>query len=300
MASNNTFQRTDLDATSLFIQNNLCIDENCNLVSNDSKNQVKYPPDMIEGLNLVYVDTTTIQVTSGSCRDDNNQMNIILTENTTHNRPDGTSNDIWVSVFILADTSGTNSPTIRSFESGTVTYPSGYDVSRQIGWYYHTLNEIQEFVIQETGNKMTYHMLESQFVSVQTQHDGAPSYSPWTTLDLSSLMPPSSIQACGYYEFNIKIVGLKTPPTDNFIGFRRGDSSYGTPNGDPIGDPIDEGLDAPVSLYYRTSFDIDRKGPIRLETNIDQEIEYLFSSGNQLNGDVSVLTLYLTHFIDYR
>ena len=55
-------KRGDVDGHVLNIDNVICIDNNCNIVSNNNKQQFKYSIDYISGFALFYTSTTSVTI----------------------------------------------------------------------------------------------------------------------------------------------------------------------------------------------------------------------------------------------
>lgn len=108
-----------------------------------------YPPSYVADLLVSYASASTVQIATGSCRDDSNNENIdvtgVLTADITVTGANGRNVDTaeaaskWYAVEVIKNT-GTGAVAsflINQDDLGAFTYPAGYSVKRRVGWIYN-------------------------------------------------------------------------------------------------------------------------------------------------------------------
>jgi len=137
----------------------------------------------------------------GSCRDSTGIYTIHnsgnLTIDITHSGANGLdtgseSSSTWYAVHLIADTSGTNSVAgLLSLSPTSPTLPNGYNVFRRIGWVRNSLtSDFLDFAQRGSGSERSYYHLEGPTIINALSNGSA---TTWTDIDLSSLVPSTSM-----------------------------------------------------------------------------------------------------------
>lgn len=151
----------------------------------------------VNGLQLEYVDASTMTLKAGAARDATNTNDIVLESDLTLDTSllgargidtGVVQSDAWYNVELVADSTGYNEPSaVLSLTSGAnVALPSGYDMKRRVGYVRtgKSSTDINEFRMTGEGtNKMLMHVQGIEVISRGLQ-------TSWTNIDLS--------QAIGY------------------------------------------------------------------------------------------------------
>ncbi len=106
--------------------------------------RMKVPYDYYKGHKTNYLSATEYTVESGLCASDTNDWQYGLDSTTTVDitvtgagglqTSSSEANDTWYGIYIIADSNGTNDPSVLLIPDGTAFSESGYDMKRRVGW----------------------------------------------------------------------------------------------------------------------------------------------------------------------
>ncbi len=259
----------------LIMNDEVCIDEFCNVVNNGNPNQLKYPKGYMCGFEMSYVNSNTVSLQAGACRDYNDSYNICTTNPLTIDitvsgaggLDFGTENFIdWYAVHVIADSTGINAPVGLLSLSASPSLPVGYDVFRRVGWVRNSLGNFIPF--KQSGKDKDRKYCYDNFVLFNIVLAGGTA-SQWTTVSLSNRVPPTSCYVYLQANFN------SSDPGDDWA-FRTTGSAYGSPVGN-IPSPLERAY-APqnVQLGFTTGPFIFNEARKQMEmcTGVNQQIDY--------------------------
>jgi len=132
-----------------------------------ARNAIGFAPGFIDGCELSFLTTSTVQVATGTLRDGGDGSGITvgsaLTADITVAGANGLdtgaeAGDTWYAVHVIADTSGANATaSLLSLSATAPTFPSGYDITRRVGWVRNDAgNDFRKFVQVGTGHSRRY------------------------------------------------------------------------------------------------------------------------------------------------
>lgn len=155
----------------------------------------------IDGLQLSWVNVTTVQIATGLARDVDDasniqllaNLNVVITASGINGLDTGSeATGTWYSVWVVSGPSGTGS--LLSTHATAPTLPAGYaSAKRRIGWVYnHSDGDIQNFVQTGSGRERTIWHNENGADYLKILDSG--SATSWTVLDASARVPPTADQ----------------------------------------------------------------------------------------------------------
>lgn len=159
-----------------------------------------FPTLFVEGLKMVFNTVAIVDIEPGSCRDSADTFNIIstgtLSADLSVSGAGGLDTgveaiDTWYALYLIADTTGINSPAALLSISGTSpTLPAGYDVFRRVGWVRNnSAGNIIKFNQGGSDHDRTI-IYDADLSALQILVNG--SAITWTAISAATLMPPSS------------------------------------------------------------------------------------------------------------
>lgn len=289
-------KRGDIDGHVLNIDNVLCIDNNCNIVSNNNKQQFKYSIDYISGFALFYRtnSTTSVTIYPGSCRSSDDSYNISLEMSVVLDVSSVGVNGLdqivgppgnWNFLFVIADSNEILPVATILSQTSVPILPTGYNVYRQIGNlifddfpgfglylrpFLENCGEYTYFNTRSNGNVLTNGTADV-----------------WTSISLSTVVPENAKSATFSIEFDSNSV-------DNIVAFRYTGSNYGKSLGDPFSSLTERATEAYYAPYALKPCVNSNNNiyQLNLPLNGQQTIEYvtaLFAGGNGI-------TMYVTGF----
>lgn len=242
------------------------------------------PPGYVDECEAEYTTVTTITVTAGTVRSDDNTFDLVLsapqaTVITTAGAggldTGSEASDTWYSVWVIGDSVAPHltTTTLFSVSETAPTLPAGYDTKRRVGWTRN--NGSSDFLQYSTGGKgRDRHVaweVERTETSVLT-NNGTNGSVTFTVVDCSDAVPPSTKRADFQYSFDLDSDG-------DTLFVRSGLNSFATILNTPI--ILGPGTETPFALNTQsslTSLSLDPSGP---------DFEYATTdSGNGTGFDV--------------
>lgn len=161
---------------------------------------------------LVFLNSTKVDVTAGSWRDDADSFNLVLASNTTVDltivgpggRQTGSAigaND-WVGIYVIGDTSGVNATNVLAIVDGATFSEPGFDVIRRVGWTKNLSGSIIPFLTSGRARDITYQFDDSgnDLRVLDTGNDLV-----FTSVDCSAGIPPGG--ALGKFTWAVATTG---------------------------------------------------------------------------------------------
>jgi hypothetical protein len=154
----------------------------------------------IAGLRVVCDSLTQCTIGVGQCADSTDTYKIdvpsALTVTITTSGAGGLDTgseaaSTWYAVFVISDSTGTNSPVgLFSLSATSPTLPSGYDIFRRVGWVRNNASsDFRRFEQQDSGSSRLIRYQESLTDLLVLNAGGATSY---TDISLTSYVPTTS------------------------------------------------------------------------------------------------------------
>jgi len=188
----------------------------------------------INKLRLSYVSHNSVQIGTGSCRDNADScyinVNTSLTASITASGVNGLDTgleaaDTWYAVHVISDSMEANIPaSLLSISADNPTLPDGYDGFRRVGWVRNDDNkDFLKFIqIWQNGTRRYGYDLGLS----KTQVLNAGNATTFTDIDLSTFVPPTANNVMFVSEFETGSNGLDTHEVkfrpDGFSAFTNG------------------------------------------------------------------------------
>ena len=158
------------------------------------------PPGYIDGGNLIYNTTSTVDISVGSVRDVDDTFDIIWTSPLTADITVSGANGLdtgseaastWYSVWAIAKSSDGTAASLLSVSATSPTMPSGYDKKRRLGWVKNTAasNFLPFLAVLMGGRSRVYQWDINSSVPEVLSAGTATSF---TNIDLSGFIPATS------------------------------------------------------------------------------------------------------------
>jgi hypothetical protein len=235
----------------------------------------RYPKNYIERFQYSYVNTSTVRIVAGSCRDNQDTHNIISeTTNDVNLNNSGVNGldtgtkaaNTWYYLYVISDSSGINATSgIFSSNSTIPTLPSGYDKFRRIGSVRNGAeNNIIRFTMQGNTERTTHY--DASFLTTNVLQSG--SSTTFVTLGLSSFVSLFSV---------ISLLSLTWQPASGGNEF-----CYLRPNGSSSDTNLKR-MSIPSLIGTAT---INTSGMYEMETNESQQIQYRVTGSSNINISV--------------
>lgn len=165
-----------------------------------------YPPMYMDGCAPTYISATTVRIGLGSCRSDDDTLNIdvtstidiVITTVGVNGRDSATAEaaSTWYSVWVISDSTGVNVEAGLFGTSATApTLPSGYDVKRRIGWVRNDASSNfvpYEILVAGSALRMVTY---SEYVITGAQPLLNGTATTFTSFSLATLIPPTARHA---------------------------------------------------------------------------------------------------------
>jgi len=235
------------------------------------------PKGNVNGLKLIRTSASVVSIEAGNCRNGTDVINIVnsgtiaidLSTSGAGGLDTGSeASSTLYTVYIIADSTGTNPVDgVFSLNQTTPTLPAGYDYFRRVGAARNnSSSNIIDFVQEGNSNdrRMVYNTNAS---NVQVLSSG--SASTYTAVDLSDLMPVTSIKPILAYNF-------QSDNKNNFVTLRSTGSSI---------------TDSGFKMQMQGDKNRDGFGVIEPITDSAQSIDYQVSEADD-DLDLSVIGYY--------
>ena len=168
-----------------------------------ARNAIGFPPGFIDGCELSFLTTATVQVATGTLRDGGDGSGITVGSNLTADITAAGKNgldtgaeagDTWYAVHVIADTSGANATaSLLSLSAASPTLPSGYDITRRVGWVRNDSGSDFRKFLQEGSRNHRRYINEVDEADVKALTAG--NSTTWIGVFLTNFIPPTSREA---------------------------------------------------------------------------------------------------------
>jgi hypothetical protein len=247
--------------------------------------QIGLPQSHLEGLGVSWVSTTQVQIAAGSCRDDADSDDIIvsstLTATITATGANGRNSDTaeqsekWYAVFVIMKSSDS---TVAAFlinedDLATFTWPTDYDKKRRVGWVRNDgSSNLRKFRQQGNGLDRQYHYVSVDRDDLYVVLDGT--QTAWgsgsaSPTDCSEFVPPD----CTYAYVRADLWGDR----ENYIEYRPYDA---TDNNDPA-------YYMDIDCVFGDDTEVHMMHWMHLDSN--QQMDYRINTATGSNCDFTIL-----------
>lgn len=181
----------------------------------------------IDGLVPTYNSASTVDISPGSCRSDDDEENILVASTLTANFATSGANGLdtgseagstWYYLWVIAQADGASPAALLSLSSTSPTMPGSYTVKRRVGQVRNGgSSNIVEFRCVGSGRYRHYNYAEVARGTLQVLSGG--SSTSYSAVSLATFVPPTSILA--YLELNYDAGGddyTEIRPTGSGLG----------------------------------------------------------------------------------
>lgn len=181
------------------------------------------PVAYLEGFQITDATTSSKSVSAGSCRSDDDTLDIVSSGTLTPSIASSGANgldtgseaaDTWYSIWVIADSNGVNPvASLLSVSETAPTFPAGYDKKRRVGWVRNNgSSNFYDYFSQHTGRDRLFLWGEEEFTLEILTNGSATS---WSTVSLDEFVPPTS-------ELAYLAVNHTSGTTEDFVQLRPG------------------------------------------------------------------------------